>query len=104
MGMSAGKLAACLLTLIPVMAVVQEAVTPLSELQPQLQRASEFTVVELTLSTTQYHMSVQTVFSENTSEWSVRRQDTVYSLDPKRDGQGPLSFRELLELPVSHNV
>ncbi len=106
MGMRIRKLSVCLLALLALSYIVQQLSSLLSGHERPLQPTADFTVpaFEFILSTTQYKMSLQTVYIGNVSTWSDRRQDTVYSLYPKREGHGPLSFSVLLKYPAGYHV
>lgn len=106
MGMRIRKLSVSLLALLAVSYIFQQLSSSLSGLERPLQPIADFPVpaFEFILSTTQDKMSVQTVYIGNVSTRSDIRQDTVYSLYPKREGHAPLSFSVLLKYPSGYHV
>nr|WP_261905552.1 hypothetical protein [Escherichia coli]CAH8250726.1 Uncharacterised protein [Escherichia coli] len=106
MGMRIIKLSVSLLAVLAVSFILQQLSSPLSGLERPLQSSEDFPVpaFDFIMLTTQDKLGLQTVYIGNVSTLPDRRQDTVYSLDPKREGHGPLSFSVLLKYPVGYHV
>ncbi|APG19798.1 hypothetical protein A3780_20355 [Kosakonia radicincitans] len=104
-------LAAGLLLLLPVLAVLQSGpprpgrhpvVRPLQALMRP--PASELHALTVTLTTATHQVRVQGVTVPTGATLPGAPQDTVYSLDPQRDGHGPLSFPVLLDHSGGHHA